>query len=90
MKCVKLKNGPLELLVQRELLHERLAQLRVVVHDQDLATIGHSSAPGAAASRQGALGGIEHSGVKEQAGLLFPPSLTWAAEAIPCIGGPFP
>ena len=34
----------LELLVQRELLDQRLAQLGVVVHDQDFAGIRHSSA----------------------------------------------
>jgi hypothetical protein len=33
-----------EFLVQRELLDQRLAQLGVVVHDQDLAGIRHSSA----------------------------------------------
>src|SRR6185295_2442131 len=34
----------LEFLVQRELLDQRLAQLGVVFHDQDLAGIRHSSA----------------------------------------------
>jgi len=42
----------LELLMQRELLDQRLAQFGVVVHDQDLA-IRHSSAPGPASPRNG-------------------------------------
>ena len=56
----------LELLVQRELLDQRLAQFGVVVDDQDLAGIRHSLAPGPA-SPGTALREVEHSGVKEQA-----------------------
>ncbi len=33
--------GSLELVVQRELLHQGVAQIGVVIHDQDLAGIGH-------------------------------------------------
>ena len=33
--------GGLELVVQRQLLHQRIAQIGVVIHDQDLAGIGH-------------------------------------------------
>src|ERR1700748_2366187 len=42
-----------EFLVQRELLDQRLAQFGVVVHDQDLAGIRHSSAPESASPRTG-------------------------------------
>ena len=60
----------LEFLVQRELLDQRLAQLGIVVDDQDFAGVRHSSPldrrrPGTA------LREVEHSGVKEQAGLLL-------------------
>ena len=33
--------GSLELFVQRQLLHQRIAQIGIVIHDQDLAGIGH-------------------------------------------------
>ncbi len=33
--------GGLELVVQRQLLHQRVAQIGIVIHDQDLAGIGH-------------------------------------------------
>src|SRR6266566_6221624 len=60
----------LEFLKQCELLDQRLAQLGVVVHDQDFAGIRHSSALRTGISPGTALREIEHSGVKEQADLL--------------------
>ena len=48
--------------MQRELLDQRLAQLGVVVDDQDLARVGHQSAPGVPQLRE-----VEHSGEKAQA-----------------------
>jgi hypothetical protein len=43
----------LEVLMQRELLDQRLAQLGIIVHDQDLAGIRHSSAPRPGSPRNG-------------------------------------
>ena len=40
-----LGSGRLELFMQGELLHQRLAQIVVIVHDQDLASGGHTSNP---------------------------------------------
>ena len=37
--------GSFELVVQRQLLHQRIAQIVVVIHDQDLAGIGHGYNP---------------------------------------------
>ncbi len=37
--------GGLELFVQRQLLDQRLAQIGIVIHDQDLAGIGHCDNP---------------------------------------------
>ena len=52
----------LELLMQRQLLDQRVAQFGIVVDDQDGASVGHRS--------KGCLGGnsreVEHSGLKEQ------------------------
>jgi hypothetical protein len=31
--------------VQRQLLHQRIAQINIVIHDQDLAGIGHGYNP---------------------------------------------
>jgi hypothetical protein len=31
--------------VQRQLLHQRIAQIGIVIHDQDLAGIGHGYSP---------------------------------------------
>ena len=56
----------LEFLVQRKLLDQRVAQLRVVVHDQNLAGIRHQERP-KGCRRSAALREIEHSGQKEQA-----------------------
>ena len=48
--------GGLELVVQRQLLHQRIAQIGIVIHDQDLAGIGHGYNPlGAAVASGGAL-----------------------------------
>ena len=57
----------LELLVQRELLDQRLAQFGIVVDDQDLAGIRHGIASGAAPQ----LREVEHSGEKAQAPALL-------------------
>ena len=37
--------GGFELVVQRQLLHQRIAQIGIVIHDQDLAGIGHGYNP---------------------------------------------
>ena len=43
-----------EFLVQRQLLDQRLAQIGVVIHDQDLAGVGHwTSSGGACETRRG-------------------------------------
>ena len=60
--------GRLELLVQRQLLDQRLAQLGIVVDDQDGSRVRHrSKSPLKRAKAPGNTREVEHSGLKEQA-----------------------
>jgi hypothetical protein len=45
----------LELVMQRELLHQCVAQICIVIHDEDLASIGHGYILGVGTEEQSAL-----------------------------------
>jgi hypothetical protein len=69
--------------MQRKLLDQRLAQLGIIIHDQDFAGAGHSVEPLDRRRPGAALREVEHSGVKEQAGLLLGP-YGWNGVRVPC------
>src|SRR5438105_4399097 len=83
-----------EFLMQGELLHQRIAQLWIIIDDQNLAAIRHRLRPWNPALRE-----VEHSGVKEQAAVgiralpLRPrrkglPCGGWFSRSFACAAGP--